>query len=219
MSLLLLLRLLYVGSNGSNGSRWMYFKAQAGYRKGKTSVSVSFFCITSSRCFPLKDIWSTFFVLILGFEDREKSKLCPFIRRLKSSMCLFYAQQNLSMYAAVRAPVPGVKCYWHNKGMFIHRGDESADVSVICDDNLIELPAYWRDKKETLLIKTSRLGYRQGWGPTGPVSVDSSAPTSYVEVSSSPPDDKRNSETLQRCVSYFTKQYNHLNTELSLFHC
>lgn len=51
------------------------------------------------------------------------------------------------MYASVRAPVPGVKSYWHNKGMFIHGGDESADVSVICDDNLIELSAYWGDKK------------------------------------------------------------------------
>lgn len=46
------------------------------------------------------------------------------------------------MYASVRAPVPGVKNYWHNKGMFIQGGDESADVSVICDDNLIELWAY-----------------------------------------------------------------------------
>lgn len=46
------------------------------------------------------------------------------------------------MYAAVRAPVPGAKSYWHIKGMFIHGGDERADVSVICDDNLIELSAY-----------------------------------------------------------------------------
>lgn len=45
------------------------------------------------------------------------------------------------MYASVRAPVPGVTSYWHNKGMFIH-GDGSADVTVICDDNLIELSAY-----------------------------------------------------------------------------
>lgn len=90
--------------------------------------------------------------------------------------CVFYAPQSLSMYAAVRAPVPGVKSYWHNKGMFIHGGDESADVGVTCDDNLIELWAYWGDEKETPLIKTSRLGYRQGWGPTGPVSVNSSVP-------------------------------------------
>lgn len=46
------------------------------------------------------------------------------------------------MYAPLRAPVPGVKNYWHKKGKFIHGGDESADVSVICDDNLIELWAY-----------------------------------------------------------------------------
>lgn len=97
---------------------------------------------------------------------------CPFPRRLRSRM-----GQNLSMYAAVRAPIPGVKRYWHNKGMFIHGGDESADVSVICDDNLIELSAYWGDKKATLLIKTSRVCYRQGWGPTGAVSVNSSVPS------------------------------------------
>jgi len=46
------------------------------------------------------------------------------------------------MYAAAHAAVPGVTSYWHNKGMFIRAGDESADVSVICDDNLIELLAY-----------------------------------------------------------------------------
>lgn len=68
---------------------------------------------------------------------RHDGKLCPFPRRLRSRMW-----QILSMYAAVRAPIPGVKRYWHNKGMFIHGGDESADVSVICDDNLIELSAY-----------------------------------------------------------------------------
>lgn len=56
------------------------------------------------------------------------------------------------MYAAVRAPVPGAKSYWHIKGMFIHGGDERADVSVICDDNLIELSAYWEvQKKETFI--------------------------------------------------------------------
>lgn len=60
------------------------------------------------------------------------------------------------MYASVRAPVPGVKSYWHNKGMFIHGGDESADVSVVCDDNLIELSAY-RERK------------RVGWGWVGGV--------------------------------------------------
>lgn len=45
----------------------------------------------------------------------KEAKLCPFL-------------QSLSMYAAVRAPVPGVKGYWHNKGMFIHGGDESASL-------------------------------------------------------------------------------------------
>lgn len=68
------------------------------------------------------------------------------------------------MYAAMRATVPGVKIYWHKKGMFIQGKDESEDVSVICDDNLIEHLAYWRDKKK-LLIKTSRLGYWQAWCP------------------------------------------------------
>lgn len=63
---------------------------------------------------------------------------------LRGSTCLFYAARSFSMYASVRAPVPGVTSYWHNKGMFIH-GDESADVTVICDDNLIELSAYWGD--------------------------------------------------------------------------
>lgn len=75
------------------------------------------------------------------------------------------------MYAPVRAPVPGAKSYRHNKGMFIHGGDESVDVRVICDDNLIEPSAYWEGKKKLLLIQTLRLGYRQGWGPTGHISV------------------------------------------------
>lgn len=43
------------------------------------------------------------------------------------------------MHASVRAPVPRVTNYWHTKGTFIRGGDESADVSVTCDDNLIEL--------------------------------------------------------------------------------
>ena len=46
------------------------------------------------------------------------------------------------MYAAVRAPLSGVKSYWHNKGMFIHGGDERADARIVCVDNLIELLAY-----------------------------------------------------------------------------
>ena len=46
------------------------------------------------------------------------------------------------MYADGRAPVPWAQQYWHNKGMFIHGGYVSADVSVICDDNLIELLTY-----------------------------------------------------------------------------
>lgn len=46
------------------------------------------------------------------------------------------------MYAPLRAPVPGVKNYRHKKGLFIHGRDESVDVSVICDDKLIELWAY-----------------------------------------------------------------------------
>lgn len=39
-------------------------------------------------------------------------------------------------------PSHGLKHYWHNKGMFFHGGDESADISGIRDDNLIELLAY-----------------------------------------------------------------------------
>lgn len=74
-------------------------------------------------------------------------------------------------------PSPGVWNYWHMKGMFIHGGDESADVSVICDDNLIELLAYWGDKKkrgggETLLIQTPMLGLSTRDGaPIASVSV------------------------------------------------
>ena len=111
----------------------------------------------SKQILNLKFAYQTSYIKLYGHDG----KLCPFARRLRCRM-----GQNLSMYAAVRAPIPGVKRYRHNKGMFIHGGDESADVSVICDDNLIELSAYWGDKKATLLIKTSRIGYRQGWGPT-----------------------------------------------------
>lgn len=50
-------------------------------------------------------------------------------------------------------PSHGLKHYWHNKGMFFHGGDESADISGIRDDNLIELLAYWMDKKKGHWLK------------------------------------------------------------------
>lgn len=104
------------------------------------------------------------------------------------------------MYAAMRATVPGVKIYWHKKGMFIQGEDESEDVSVICDDNLIEHLAYWRDKKK-LLIKTSRLGYWQAWCPRWSCHSPPTLTTSYTAVSSSPPDDKPNCDNLQHRMS------------------
>lgn len=84
------------------------------------------------------DVWSQ-----SAFQSSTggKENLCSCLHRLRSSTCL-HAAQSSSMYASVRAPVPGVKSYWHNKGMFIRGGDES----VVCDDNLIELSAY-RDRK------------------------------------------------------------------------
>lgn len=134
---------------------------------------------------PWEDVWSQ-----SAFQSSTggKENLWPCLHRLRSSTCLLHAAQSSSMYASVRAPVPGVKSYWHNKGMFIRGGDESADVSVVCDDNLIELSAY-RDRK--------------GWGQGG---IDSNigvrlstrvgclcqrplpGSPSYPEVSSSPPD-------------------------------
>lgn len=73
------------------------------------------------------------------------------------------------MYAAVRAPLPGVKSYWHYKGMFIHGGDELADARVFCVDNLIEPSAYrGGHKRETLIDQNIEVWLATGLGPHWP---------------------------------------------------
>lgn len=105
---------------------------------------------------------------------------------LSNSTCLFFScgVEFLNVCVRARSRPQGWKNYWHMKGMFIHGGDESADVSVICDDNLIELLAYWGDKKkkgkEKILywFKHRLWGHRLGMG--APIAS---------EVSSFPPDE------------------------------
>lgn len=94
----------------------------------------------------------------------RKWELCPFVfeKQPVSLLCT----HSSSMYASMRAPVPGVKSYWRNKECLSTeemrvRTPASFMMTTLSSSRLIE----GTKKKNPLLIKTQRLGYWQGWGP------------------------------------------------------